>query len=105
MDQTKQCQSPEPSYEESLRLGWALLWRAVGSFLMLMFAMNVGLLALLPELTRTTPSLWVTVTPLAVTTVVSALFIMPFVVRTLVRIPFRGFHVTIVRDTQLIHDQ
>ena len=87
----------QPTYEESVRLGWALLWRGVGSFVLLMFAGNVALLFLFPELTRTVPTLWVALLPLAFATLVSAFLIMPFIVRRLVKAPFKGFHLSFVR--------
>ncbi|MGC3973665.1 MAG: hypothetical protein QM771_04680 [Nitrospira sp.] len=91
----------QPTYEESVRLGWALLWRGVGSFVLLMFAGNVALLFLFPELTRTVPTLWVALLPLVFATLISVFLIMPFVVRRLVKGPFHGFHLTFVRDRPL----
>ncbi len=91
----------QPTYEESVRLGWALLWRGVGSFVLLMFAGNIGLLFLIPELTRTVPTLWIALLPLAFATLISAFLIMPFVVRRLVKAPFKGFHLSFVRDRLL----
>jgi hypothetical protein len=91
--------SAQPTYDESLRLGWALFWRGVGSFVVLLFVANIGLLFLMPELTRTSPSLWVALAPLAFATFISAFLIMPFlVVRRLVNASFRGFHLRFVRD-------
>lgn len=89
---------PEPTYEELLRMGWALFWRGVGSFVILLFGFNVLILFLMPELTRTEPSFWVAVLPLVMVTVLCTFLIMPFVARKLVRTPFRGFHVQFVRD-------
>ena len=91
----------QPTYEESVRLGWALLWRGVGSFVLIMFAGNIGLLFLIPELTRTVPTLWIALLPLAFATLISAFLIMPFVVRRLVKAPFKGFHLSFVRDRLL----
>ena len=88
----------EPTYVESVRLGWALLWRGVGSFIVLLFGANVLVLFLIPELTRTGPSFWVALLPLGTVTILCTFLVMPFVVRRLVRIPFRGFHVQFVRD-------
>lgn len=89
---------PEPTYEELLRMGWALFWRGVGSFIVLLFGVNILILFLVPELTRTEPSFWVAVLPLATVTVVCTFLVMPFVARKLVRTPFRGFHLQFVRD-------
>ncbi|MDP9132487.1 MAG: hypothetical protein M3M98_05055 [Nitrospirota bacterium] len=88
----------EPTYTESLKLGWALFWRGVGSFLLLTFAVNALLIFLLPELTRTSPSLWVALFPLALATLFCAFLVMPFIVRKLLRTAFRGFHVRFQRN-------
>jgi hypothetical protein len=90
--------APEPTYEELLRMGWVMFWRGVGSFIVLLFGMNVLILFVMPELTRTEPSFWVAVLPLSVVSVLCTFVIMPFVARKLVRTPFRGFHVQFVRD-------
>ncbi len=88
----------EPTYAESLKVGWSLFWRGVGSFLVLTFAVNALLIFLLPELTRTSPSLWVALVPLALATLLCTFLVMPFVVRKLVRTPFRRFHVRFERN-------
>jgi hypothetical protein len=98
-------QAHEPTYEESLKLGWALFWRGVGSFTLLIFGVNAMILFLLPELTRTGPSLWVALFPLALATVLCTFLVMPFVVRKLVRTPFRGFHIQFVRDDPANREQ
>ncbi|MDP9132170.1 MAG: hypothetical protein M3M98_03430 [Nitrospirota bacterium] len=92
----------EPTYTESLKLGWALFWRSVGSFLLLTFAVNGLLIFLLPELTRTSPSLWVALFPLAFATLFCAFLVMPFIIRKLLRTSFRGFHVRFVRNEPTI---
>jgi hypothetical protein len=88
----------QPTYDESLRLGWAVFWRGVGSFVLLLFGVNIVLIWLLPELTRTSPSLWIAMLPLVIVTLLCTFLVMPFVVRTLVTTRFRGFHVQLVRD-------
>ena len=88
----------EPTYEELVRMGWALFWRGVGSFVLLLFGANILVLSLMPELTRAGPSLWVALVPLGLVTVLCTFLVMPFVARRLVRVPFRGFHVQFVRD-------
>ncbi len=80
----------EPTYSEMVRIGWAIWWRAVGSFLLLLFVINLVLLLLVPELVRAGPSVWASVVPIAVSTVVSVFLIMPFVVRALLGKSFRG---------------
>ncbi|ULA58875.1 MAG: hypothetical protein LZF60_80269 [Nitrospira sp.] len=91
----------QPRYDELLRLGWPFLWGGVGTFVLLMFAGNVVLLFLFPELTRTPPTLWVAVLPIAFTTLISAFLIMPLIVRRIVTTPFRGFHLSFIRDRLL----
>jgi hypothetical protein len=80
----------EPNYREAVAIGWRILWRGVGSFLLLLFVANLAVFALLPELTRTAPSIWALL--------LSAACVMPFVVRGLLRTPFRNFHLEFVRD-------
>lgn len=79
-------------------MGWALFWRGVGSFVLLLFGANILIVALMPELTRTGPSFWVALLPLAMVTLLCTFLVMPFVVHKLVRTSFRGFHVQFVRD-------
>ena len=79
-------------------MGWALFWRGVGSFFLLLIGANTLVLLLIPELTRTSPSLWVALLPITMVTLLCTFLVMPFVARRLVRIPFRGFHVEFVRD-------
>lgn len=88
-----------PTYEEAVRLGWAIFWRAVGSFVLFLVGTNLLLLALWPELLRTSPPIWVTLMPFGVATLVCTLWIMPLlVIRSIVRTHFRGFHISFVRD-------
>ncbi len=91
-------QGEEPTYRESVRVGWALFWRTIGSFMLLIFLLNGLLLFLLPELTRTGPPLWVALLPFFIVTMVCTFLVMPYVVRTLLRPSFRGFHIRFVRD-------
>ena len=88
-----------PTYEESIRIGWTLLWRAVGGFLALLFAANLAILFLIPEVGRSGPSFMTFFLPLGVATVVSVFLLMPLVVRTIVTKGFRGFHLQFVRDS------
>ena len=87
----------EPTYRESVCVGWALFWRIVGSFMLLIFAMNGMLLFLLPELTRSGPPLWVALLPFFIVTLLCTFVVMPYVVRILFRTSFAGFHVQFVR--------
>ena len=88
-----------PTYPESIRIGWTLLWRAVGGFLALLFAANLGILFLIPELARSEPSFMTSLLPLGVATLVSVLLVMPLVVRTIVTKDFRDFHLQFVRHS------
>lgn len=88
----------EPTYGEALIIGWSLLWRGVGSFLLLLFLANLAIFAFLPELTRTGPSWWALLLPLMIVTALSASFIMPLVVRRLLSTSFGRFHLQFVRD-------
>ena len=92
-----------PTYGESIRIGWTLLWRAVGGFLALLFAANLGILFLIPELARSEPSFMTSLLPLCLATIVSVLLLMPLVVRTIVRKDFRGFHLQFVRHPPVSH--
>jgi hypothetical protein len=74
-----------------------LFWRVVGSFMLLIFAMNGMLLFLLPELTRTGPPLWVALLPFFLVTLLCAFGVMPIVIRFLFRTSFGDFHVRFVR--------
>ena len=87
-----------PTYTESLKIGWAIFWRTTGSFFALLFGINVGLLFLFPELSRTGPSPWVALVPLMVVSGLCIFLIMPHVARVVVDRRFRGFHVLFVRD-------
>ena len=79
-------------------MGWTLFWRGVGSFVLLLLVVNLALVWWLPELSRTSPSLWIALLPLVIVTLLCTFFVMPFVVRTLVNRHFRGFHVQFIRD-------
>lgn len=87
-----------PTYTESLRIGWAIFWRTAGSFIALLFSINLGLLFLFPELSRMGPSLWIALVPLMVVSGLCIFLVMPHIVRALVDRDFRGFHILFVRD-------
>ena len=89
----------QPRYWEALRIGWRILWQGVGSFMALLFILNLLLLTVLPELPRTTPSLWAWSLPLLVVSVIALFVFMPLVVRGLLKTPFRGFRLRIVRES------
>ena len=87
-----------PTYVESLKIGWAIFWRTVGSFIALLFAINLGLLFLVPELSRAGPSIWIALVPLGVVSGVCLFVVMPHVARMLLDRPFHGFQILFVRD-------
>ncbi|MGH7257962.1 MAG: hypothetical protein ACREIM_06250 [Nitrospiraceae bacterium] len=87
-----------PTYRESLKIGWAIFWRTAGSLIALLFTINMGLLFLFPELSRTSPSLWIALVPLMVVSGLCIFLVMPHVARVLVDRDFRGFHLLFVRD-------
>ena len=87
-----------PTYTESLKIGWAIFWRTAGSFITLLFGINLGILLLFPELSRMGPSLWIALVPLMVVSGLCIFLVMPHVARVLVDRDFRGFHLLFVRD-------
>jgi hypothetical protein len=87
-----------PTYWESLKIGWAIFWRTAGSFLALLVSFNVGLFFLFPELSRTSPSVWMALIPLLVVSGLCIFLVMPHVARGLVDHRFRGFRFTFIRD-------
>ena len=87
-----------PTYRESVCVGWALFWRIVGSFMLLLLTINAALLFLFPELTRASPPLWIALLPILLVTLLCIWLIMPYVVRKLFQISFRGFHVRFARE-------
>jgi hypothetical protein len=92
--------SEAPTYQESVRIGWTVLWRCLGGFLALLFAVNLLVLYLMPELTRAEPSLWVSLLPVGVAAVVSLFLIMPVIVRALLSKSFHGFRLRFIRDNE-----
>jgi len=89
----------KPTYQESIRIGWTLLWRCVGGFLALLFAVNLFLLFIMPELTRTEPSVWMSLLPVSVAAIISLFVIMPFIVRAVLTKSFHGFRIRFMRDS------
>jgi hypothetical protein len=87
-----------PTYQESVRIGWTVLWRCLGGFLLLLFAVNLVILSAMPELTRTEPSLWISLLPVGVAAVISLFLIMPVIIRAMLSKSFHGFHLRFIRD-------
>jgi len=88
----------EPTYAESLRLGWSVLWRSVGSFLAVLSAINGWIFWTMPELTRADPSILIAIVPICAAVLLCAFIVMPFVVRSILHKRFGRFHL------QLIHE-
>ena len=88
----------KPTYQESVRIGWTLLWRCLGGFLALLFAVNLLMLYAIPELSRTEPSLWTALLPVGVAAIISLFVIMPTIVRAMLSKPFHGFHLRFIRE-------
>ncbi|MEP6888416.1 MAG: hypothetical protein ABI945_08855 [Nitrospirales bacterium] len=93
----------EPTYRESIQIGWTLLWRCLGGFLVLLFAVNLLVLYFIPELTRTEPSLWISLLPVGVAALVSLFVIMPVIIRAMLSKSFHGFHLRLIRGNQSPH--
>ena len=91
-----------PAHSESLRIGWTLLWRGTGSFVLLLTLCNIVILGALPELERSIPSLWASVLPLVIVTCAVTFGIMPFVIRALLTGSCSGFRVQLVRNVQRV---
>ena len=89
-----------PTYQESVRIGWTLLWRCLGGFLALLFAANLLVLYVMPELTRAEPSLWISLLPVGVAAIISLFVIMPVIVRAMLSKSFHGFHLRFIRDNE-----
>ena len=91
-----------PTYSESLRIGWTLLWRRTESFMLLLIFCNMVLVWVLPELARGIPSGWTSLLPLVIVTCAVTFGIMPFVVRALLTGSYSGFRVQLVRNVQRV---
>jgi len=85
------------TYAELIRVGWRVFWRTVGIFMLLAYVTTNALLVAMPDLTRSSPPLWVTVMPAAAAAVIAVFVFMPFIVRQVIHKPFRGFRLQVVR--------
>lgn len=88
-----------PSYRESIRIGWTILWRGVGSVILLLILINAVIIMSLPELARTSPSWGATFFPVVLTALVGAFVIMPWLVRHLCTTSYPGFRLQLVHET------
>ena len=87
-----------PTYGESIRIGWTILWRGVGSVLLLLMLINGLIIMSMPELSRTSPSWGAILFPLTVTALLGAFGIMPWLVKCLCTISYPGFHLRLLHE-------
>jgi hypothetical protein len=87
-----------PTYWESIRVGWTILWRGVGSMLLLLMLINGLILTDLPELSRTSPSWGALLLPFGVTAFIGAFGIMPWLVKSLCTTTYPGFRLRLMRE-------
>jgi hypothetical protein len=87
-----------PSYRESIRIGWTILWRGVGSIILLLTLINAMIIMSLPELARTSPSWGAAFFPFVLTALVGAFVIMPWLVRHLCTTSYPGFRLQLVHE-------
>lgn len=90
--------SMEPTYWESMRIGWTILWRGVGSVVLLLTLVNALIIVSLPELARTSPSWGALLFPFALTAAIGAFGIMPWLVRHLCATCYPGFRLQLVHE-------
>ena len=91
-----------PSYWDTIAIGWRIFWQGIGGFVLALFLANLVLLGLLPELTRTGPSLWALAVPLATASLLSLFIVLPLVVRGLLRSPFGNLRL-VIRCKEPVH--
>lgn len=87
-----------PSYRESIRIGWTILWRGVGSIVLLLMLINAMIIMSMPELARTSPSWGTLFFPFVLTALVGAFVIMPWLVRHLCTTSYSGFRLQFMQD-------
>lgn len=90
--------STVPTYSESIRIGWSILWRGTGSFVLLLSLGNIVMSAVLPEFEHGVPSLWATLLPLGIVTCVATFGIMPYLVRALFTGSYSSFRLQLFRN-------
>lgn len=90
--------SMEPTYWESIRIGWTILWRGVGSVVLLLTLVNALIVMSLPELARTSPSWYALLVPFTLTAVIGTFAIMPWLVRHLCTTSYPGFRLQLVHE-------
>ena len=87
-----------PSYRESIRIGWTILWRGVGSIILLLTLINAMIILNLPELARTSPSWGAIFFPLILTALVGTFVIMPWLVKHLCSTSYSGFRIRLEHE-------
>ena len=65
-----------PTYWESFRIGWTILWRGTGSVMLVLMLLNWLIIAGMPELSRASPSWGVVFFPFALSALIGAFGIM-----------------------------
>lgn len=88
----------EPTYRESIRIGWTILWRGVGSIILLLTLINAMIILNLPELARTSPSWTAIFFPFILTALVGAFIIMPWLVKHLCSTSYSGFRIRLEHE-------
>lgn len=94
-----------PTYAEATRIGWTILWRGVGSVILVLTLVNAFIIYSLPELTRTGPSLIATLFPIILTALFGTFIIMPWVVRYLCTTSYTGFQLQLVHEIKQRENQ
>jgi hypothetical protein len=87
-----------PTYWESLRIGWTILWRGVGSVVLLLTLINGLIVMGLPELARTSPSWGAILFPFTATAVIGAFVIMPWLVKRLCTTSYGDFRLQVIHE-------
>lgn len=87
-----------PTYGESIRVGWTILWRGMGSLLLLLMLINRFIIISFPEFLRASPSWSVVLFPITVTALIGAFGIMPWLVRRLCATSYPGFRLQLTHE-------
>lgn len=88
-----------PTYWESVRVGWTILWRGVGSVMLLLMLVNGLIIIGMPELSRTSPSWGAVLFPLVLAGLIGAFGIMPWLVKRLCTTSYPGFRLRLEHES------
>ena len=88
-----------PTYWESLRIGWTILWRGAGSVMLLLMLINWLIITGMPELSRASPSWGALFFPFSLATLIGAFGIMPWLVKCLCTTSYPGFRLRLVHES------